>query len=216
MIDLLIFDMDGTLIELKDVHYEALNRALGEIDPEFVISREEHETKYNGLPTKKKLEMLTEDKGLCSCDYEEIWKRKQDLTIKVINETLVPTRSVCDALRQLRFVGFKIVVASNSIKETIRVALEKADLMQYVHNYFSNEDVVRAKPDPEMFLMVMNKYCVSPKQTMIFEDSPVGIAAAAASGAWVYKVNGIEDIDYDATIKRIYEIEKYEKGSISL
>lgn len=196
MIKLLIFDMDGTIIELKDVHYEALNRALGEIDEEFIIKRHEHEFIYNGLPTKKKLEMLTENKGLCPCDYDDVWKRKQQLTIEVIKDTLKPDENVCETLRKFKNDGFKICVASNSIRETIRVALEKSDLIQYVDEYLSNEDVTNAKPDPEMFIKAMGMFGVKPHETMIFEDSLYGIMAAEASGAHVYQVRGTQDIIY--------------------
>jgi beta-phosphoglucomutase-like phosphatase (HAD superfamily) len=57
MIKATIFDMDGVLIEAKDWHYEALNRALNLFG--FEISRYQHLTTYNGLPTRKKLEMLS-------------------------------------------------------------------------------------------------------------------------------------------------------------
>ena len=61
MTKLVIFDLDGVLIDSKDYHYEALNQALGE---EYSISREEHVSFYDGLPTKAKLELLTKNKGL--------------------------------------------------------------------------------------------------------------------------------------------------------
>ena len=57
-----LFDMDGVLVEAKDWHYEAFNKALDVFG--LPISRSEHLSLYDGLPTRKKLEMLTEKKGL--------------------------------------------------------------------------------------------------------------------------------------------------------
>ena len=61
MIKLIIFDLDGVLIDSKQTHYEALNRALGD---EYAISIEEHLAMYDGLPTRSKLNMLSDRKGL--------------------------------------------------------------------------------------------------------------------------------------------------------
>lgn len=55
-----IFDMDGVLIDAKEWHYEALNKALALFG--FAISRQEHLDSYDGLPTRKKLEMLSSEK----------------------------------------------------------------------------------------------------------------------------------------------------------
>lgn len=62
-IKLIVFDLDGVLVDSRELHYEALNRALAEIDPKFIIQREEHLAKYDGLPTTAKLNMLTKEKG---------------------------------------------------------------------------------------------------------------------------------------------------------
>jgi beta-phosphoglucomutase-like phosphatase (HAD superfamily) len=60
---LIIFDLDGVLVDSRELHYEALNRALEEIDPKYIINREEHLSTYDGRPTTAKLNMLTEAKG---------------------------------------------------------------------------------------------------------------------------------------------------------
>ena len=63
MYDLIIFDLDGVLIDSKEVHFNALNNALSEVGKEYIISKEDHLKIYDGLPTRKKLSLLAELKG---------------------------------------------------------------------------------------------------------------------------------------------------------
>ena len=83
MTKLVIFDLDGVLIDSKDYHYEALNQALG---AEYSIRREEHVTTYDGLPTKAQLELLTNNNGLPVDQYDTIWRDKQEATRKLFSE----------------------------------------------------------------------------------------------------------------------------------
>ena len=68
-VKLVVFDLDGVLIDSKQIHYEALNRALGK---EYAIDIEEHLSTYDGLPTRAKLNMLTESKGLPTDKHADI------------------------------------------------------------------------------------------------------------------------------------------------
>ncbi len=198
MIKLLVFDMDNTLIDLADTHYEALNSALEQVDKKYIISREEHEEKYNGLPTTNKLKMLTLDKELPTEEYGRIWKIKQDITSDIIDKHLKRDERVYKTLENLKNIDkYNIVVASNSIRKTIASALNKTGLINVVDDYLSNEDVLKSKPDPEIFVKAMNMWNVSPAETIIFEDSKYGIEAANASGAYVYEVKGTVDIVYE-------------------
>lgn len=198
MIKLLIFDLDGTIVDLCDVHYVALNKALSEISESYCISEEEHINKYNGLPTKKKLELVSKEKGLFEEYHEQIFKRKQELTHSAIQEVLVPNQIVIDTFRRLKNDGYLIAVASNSISNTIECALEKAGLQDYVQFTLSNEDVRHPKPSSEIFLKTMHLLMFKPEETIIFEDSPVGLQAANdAEVLSVYKVNSPNDIKYE-------------------
>ena len=81
MIKLIVFDLDGVLVDARDIHYEAFNLALGDIDPKYVINREEHLSTYDGIPTSKKLKSLTEHKNFPSDKYNEAWKKNsRDVT----------------------------------------------------------------------------------------------------------------------------------------
>ncbi len=82
---LIIFDLDGVLIDSREIHYESLNLSLERLDKKYTISREEHLSLYDGLPTSQKLKILTEKRGLPVEKYEEIWRNKQDETLKIFS-----------------------------------------------------------------------------------------------------------------------------------
>ena len=128
MVKLIIFDLDGVLVEARDIHYEALNRALTSIDPIYLISREEHLASYDGLPTKKKLVKLTKEKGLPESHYDEVWKRKQYFTSEVILETVKfeDHLDIRETLSKLHARGYRVYCASNSIRSSMKLMLEAA------------------------------------------------------------------------------------------
>ena len=82
-IKLVIFDLDGVLVEAKNIHYDALNEALGK---EFSISWNEHLSTYDGLKTNQKLDMLSEKKGLPTELHKDIWNHKQKLTLQKLKQ----------------------------------------------------------------------------------------------------------------------------------
>ena len=206
MIKLIVFDLDGVLVDAKEIHYESLNKALEQIDGKFAINREEHLTKYDGLPTKTKLNLLSTDKGLPQSTHDKIWELKQTLTFDVIKEQLKEDLKLKDVLRKLKKDGYKIYVASNSIRESIKLMLHKTGLLEYVDHYFGNEDVKYSKPHPEMYLKSMVHAGVKPNETMVIEDSFHGRQAALDSGAYLCAVETPNDVTYDKITKLIKSV----------
>jgi len=179
---LFIFDLDGVLIDSKDVHYEALNLALSRIGSEYVIDREEHLSKYDGISTTKKLKLLTESKGLCPSLYDFVWSEKQKSTIEIFKKLEKDT----ELIRIFSFLSdrdYKIAVASNSIRKTIVTVLSRLGIIEFVDYIVSNEDVKHTKPFPEMYWKCMISCNALPKDTIIIEDSHIGREAAIQSGA---------------------------------
>lgn len=192
---MVIFDLDGVLCDCKDLHYEALNRALASIDPKYVINRGEHLAKYDGLNTTKKLQLLTSEKSLPTDKHNLVWKLKQEKTLEIIRGYEVDHRLV-DVLHNLKADGFTIAVASNSIRETVKFMLLRKGFMDYVDFFLSNQDVKNPKPNAEIYLQCMIKAGVSPKETIIVEDSHIGRKAASDSGAYLFAVKDSNDVMY--------------------
>lgn len=190
-----IFDMDGVLIDAKDWHYEALNRALGLFGME--ISRYDHLVTYDGLPTRKKLEMLTMERGLPSALHSFLNQLKQTYTMEITATRCRPTFHHQYAFSQLQQSGYNIVVCSNSVRASIEVMMQKSSLMQYLDFFLSNEDVVNGKPNPEMYNKAIDRLKLTPQECLIVEDNDHGIAAARASGAHLLEVDSVEEVNWE-------------------
>lgn len=201
----IIFDMDGVLIEAKDWHYEALNKALGLFGME--ISRYDHLVTYDGLPTKKKLEMLSAERGLPVQLHDFINDMKQQYTMEIVYAQCKPRFHHEYALSRLKQHGYKLAVASNSVRKTVEVMMEKSSLMDYLEFYLSNQDVRVGKPDPEIYSKSIQKLGLHPQECLIVEDNDKGIQAAKASGAFVMEVSEIEEVNYQNIMDHITAIE---------
>jgi len=208
MIRGVIFDMDGVLIEAKDWHYEALNRALRLFG--YEISRYDHVTTFDGLPTKKKLQMLSVENNLPTELHDFINDMKQRYTMEIVNARCKPRFNHEYALSKLHAAGYKLAVASNSIRSTIEVMMQRAALDSYLSFIVSNQDVSRAKPDPEMYNKAIATFGFKPEECVIVEDNENGIRAAKASGAHVLEVDDVEDVTHDNIMRKIAEVEAEE------
>lgn len=200
-----IFDMDGVLIDAKDWHYEALNQALELFGMQ--ISRYDHLVTFDGLPTKKKLEMLSLERGLPKELHNFINEMKQIYTLEIVHQKCNPKFYHEYALSKLKSLDYKLAVCSNSVRNSVQTMLDKASLIQYMDFYISNQDVKKGKPDPEMYIKAIKKMGVSPKECMIVEDNDHGIMAAKASGAFVMEVETVEDVNFNNIMKSINQFE---------
>ncbi len=200
-----IFDMDGVLIDAKEWHYEALNRALALFG--FSISRYDHLVTFDGLPTSRKLEMLSVERGLPKSLHSFINEMKQHYTMEYVFTRCKPKFVHQYALSRLKAEGYFLALASNSIRNTVDMMMEKADLDQYLDFKLSNQDVTKSKPDPEIYNVAIQRLGLKPEECLIAEDNQNGVKAALASGAHLFKVETVNDVTYNNIIARIKEIE---------
>ena len=204
-IDAVVFDMDGVLIDAREWHYEALNRALGHFG--YTISRFDHLVTYDGLPTRQKLEMLSRERGLPRELHRFLNDLKQLYTMEIVHARCKPTFQHEFALSRLHAEGFHLAVASNSIARTVEVMMDKADLAQYLELQMSNEQVQRGKPDPEIYVRTLELLSVAPECTLVVEDNEKGIKAATGAGAHVLAVQEPVDVTYDRIRAEIDRLE---------
>jgi HAD superfamily hydrolase (TIGR01509 family) len=199
MIKLIIFDLDGVLVEAKNIHYEALNQALGK---KYAIEWNEHLSIYDGLKTNQKLEILTKRKGLPVDQHTRIWDKKQQLTLQALNN-LKPNPIIKETISKLSQEGYKIACCSNSIRKSVLTMLSKLDLIEHMDLILSNEDVKNSKPHPEIYWKAISIMGCLPEETLIVEDSPYGLLAANRSKSHIMRVGSPKDITYTNIIKHL-------------
>lgn len=205
MIRAIVFDMDGVLIDAREWHYEALNRALGLVG--FEISRFDHLSSYDGLPTRRKLEMLTVERALPSQLHEFLGGLKQMYTMELVHTRCKPIFQHEFAISQLKSAGYRLALASNSTRNSVLAMMTRSNLLEYFDELLSNEDVEIGKPDPAIYAKAMSLLSVQPAETLIVEDNEHGVAAARASGAHVMVVDSPEAVHLDAILARVASAE---------
>jgi HAD superfamily hydrolase (TIGR01509 family) len=193
MIKLVIFDLDGVLYDSKEIHFIALNKALSDINPELVITEAEHLKTYDGLPTNKKLNLLTREKNLDAALHQSIWEKKQEYTQDLIEKIQVNNELIKNLKRLNK--NIKIACASNSIKKTVDSVLKSLGIFDIFDVIYSNQDVDNPKPHPQIYWKCMVDFNVLPTETIIVEDSPIGRQGATMSGANTMFVNRSSDLD---------------------
>ena len=206
MTKLVIFDLDGVLVEAKEIHYETLNAAIVEVtqQPTMAISWEEHLSTYDGRKTNEKLDMLTVNKGLATSDHKRIWERKQQLTLQALSN-LPQDERLQKLFAKLKDDGYTLACCSNSIRRSVLTMLSKLGLIEFIDLIISNEDVKNSKPHPEMYWKAMSMMGVLPEETLIVEDSPPGLLAASRSRANILRVNNPKDLTTEKLYSKLQE-----------
>jgi len=199
-----LFDMDGVLIDARDWHYDALNEALRIFGVE--ISRSDHLSRFNGLSTRKKLDMLTSDGVIPHELHEAIQSIKQDRTLRIAAQMCFPIVSHQVLITRLKALGIKVGLVTNSIRKSSEFMLEYAGLLKFMDVVVTNEDVLEGKPNPAGYLLAMQKLQVLPSETIVIEDGEYGILAAEAAGATVIKVNDPFEVSLELLLPVIKEL----------
>lgn len=194
MIKLVIFDLDGVLVDACEWHRIALNQALKEMC-NYEIPIEDHYSLFNGIPTRTKLKKLSE-MGLVPWDqHMVINNRKQELTIKIINDNAFFRKEKVEMMNFLHSKGVYVACYTNSIRKTATLMLEKTGVYEHLDLILTNEDVENNKPHPDGYLFILKHFNVKQNNAIIVEDSPKGITAAKSAGCKVVEVKNAKDVN---------------------
>tara|TARA_R110002074_G_scaffold299781_3_gene471239 strand:+ start:1905 stop:2516 length:612 start_codon:yes stop_codon:yes gene_type:complete len=184
---LVIFDLDGVLVDACEWHRRALNEALNEVCG-CKITMEEHYSTFNGIPTRVKLQKLTELGRITEETHDRIYTLKQAKTVEIIERDAAIRPEKQKMIRMLKSSGATVACYTNSIRQTAELMLEKTGILTMFDYILTNQDVEKPKPDPEGYIFLMEELGFSAANTYIIEDSPKGLKAAHDSMANVIKV----------------------------
>lgn len=175
-----LFDCDGTVADSMPIHYIAWSKALREWNCEF---SEQCFYKWGGMPIRQIIDRLAKEQGL-DLPVDQIAHRKEALYY----EHLPTLRAIPEVLEHIERNHGRIpfAVVSGSTRESVSASLRAMGLLEKFDTLVCAEDYEKSKPDPEPFLTAARRLRVPPESCLVFEDTQMGIdAAAAAHMAWV-------------------------------
>jgi beta-phosphoglucomutase family hydrolase len=174
LIKAVIFDLDGVIVESESAHIEAEQQTFLKYGVR-ISSDELH--KYTGTTAKL---MFTEliRKYKLNATFEEIFRQKEAILFKLLEKDAEPTKGVITLLKKLKSKGIKLAIGSSSTKKQIKYVLSKLDIEHLFDSVIGEEDIVRSKPDPEIFLKAAAELDVNPSECLVVEDSELGVEAA--------------------------------------
>lgn len=211
-IKLIISDFDGVLLDLRELHFNALNLALEQIDPKFVINEEDHIKFFDGLSTKKKLQILNNKVNFPLELSNKTNELKQEFTLNLLRNFNNYNKNIVSDIKKLKSEGYKFYIASNAIRQTVILGCILLGIYDYVDAIYSNEDVLYQKPNPQIYMRCMLDANVSPEETLIIEDSKNGRIGAYRSGAYLCGVDNSFDFTYEKIKEHIIEFENKAKN----
>ena len=176
MIKAVICDFDGTLADTFAANYHAYQKAFGEQG--LTLTEETYRAAF-GLRYDDFMRMMDiQDSQIA----QAIRERKRELYPQCFH-LLRPNTKLLEFVRAFHDAGGKTAVASTARKENLFNVVNYLGIESFFDRIQSGNDVGHGKPNPEIYIYTMNALGVKPDDTLIFEDTEIGIQAAQASGA---------------------------------
>lgn len=183
-IKLIIADLDGTLVDTKDVNYQAYREAIKpfgyELDYRYYCEFCNGRHYLDFLP-----QITTQDKTVLAAMH----KAKKAAYSKYLEKAIL-NQGLVDIINALKRTGYKAALVTTASKQNCEDLIQHFKLSELFDLVLTHEDIEIAKPDPQGFLKAMSFFHAEPRETVIFEDSDVGLEAARRSGAFYYKTIG--------------------------
>ncbi|MDR6845760.1 HAD family hydrolase [Flavobacterium granuli] len=198
MIQTVIFDMDGVIVDTELVHRYAYYKQFGELNIEVP---EEMYTSFTGLSTRNTFQKLKEHFQL-QHEVEDLILRKRSIFNDAFDskEDLALLEGVENLIKDFNRNGMQLIVASSASKETINRVFTRFDLHQYFSHIVSGEDFPKSKPHPAIFLHAASLSTAPKENCIVIEDSTNGVKAAKAAGIFCVGYNSFHSKDQDLSL----------------
>lgn len=173
-----IWDVDGTLVDTAELHFQAWVALAAEIAKPFTRAD------FGATFGQRNPEIIRKLFGMNYTDREvdELGTRKEDLYKAAARHGVDLLPGVRSLLDGLRAEGFRQAIGSSAPRGNLELILDLTDSRAFFDVVVSMEDVHRGKPDPEVFLAAASRLGVPPARCAVFEDAPAGVQAARAGG----------------------------------
>ena len=179
-----LFDMDGLLLDTERLHFEAGAAAARELGLGDLSAALRSMIGVRALEGRALLEPALRDRVTLG-EFEAAWSVEME---RLVVRGVPVRRNVVELLTLLRGRGTPCAVATSSRRASAEAALSEANLRGFFRTVTGGDDVVNAKPDPEIYVRAAASLGIEPRDAVAFEDSGPGTRAAVASGATVVQV----------------------------
>ena len=213
LIKLIVFDLDGVLVDTKKTHYKAFNLALKKNCVGYQISFSEHIKKFEGLPTKEKINILIKENKIDKKYSKRIYLDKQSLTAKLLKKEVKYNRKTFELFKKLK-KKFNIAIATNSINSTLNTCIKNLKIEKNIDFAIGTNQIKHTKPHPEIYLKCLIKFGCMPRETLIIEDSYVGRLAAKESSCNLMPIKEIKEVNYSNIMKSVDMLNKQKNMTI--
>ena len=180
MIQTVIFDMDGVLIDSEPIHQRVNQAFFKQVGTP--VSQEFYQQNFIGLPVEQMLIYLKEQNNLKESVPEMLSRCSELLFQDFERSDLVPSEGAKELLEELKKKNYNLAVGSSSSPELIALIIRKLGLTEYFHHLVSGYEVKRGKPHPDLFLKIAEIFQTSPDECAVIEDSALGLEAAHTAG----------------------------------
>jgi HAD superfamily hydrolase (TIGR01509 family) len=196
VVEAVLFDLDGILVDSVSWHEEALDKALVEVCG-FKFEDCEGSHLFAGRPTRDKLTLLC-DLGKVSQDkFSEVIELKKKYLDPVVRERAKVDLEKQELQEQLMCRGYQVACITNSNRKAALSVLKAIDQLKYFKLVVAGDDMIHRKPCGEGYVTAMVLLGSVPQKTIIVEDSLLGIQAAESTGAHVWVVDHHLEVTWD-------------------
>jgi beta-phosphoglucomutase len=173
-----IWDMDGTLVDTGELHYQAWVELARELNKPF--TREDFSATFGW----RNPEIIPRIFGnnYSECEIQELGDRKENLYREKARLGVDLLPGAASLLAQLHHAGIKQAIASSAPRRNLDLILDVTGTQEYFTAIVSMEDTQRGKPDPQVFLMAASRLAAAPNRCLVVEDAPVGVQGAKSGG----------------------------------
>jgi len=180
MIDSVIFDMDGVLIDSEPIHQRVNLGYFNKLG--FSVSQDFYDQNFIGLPLEQMLIYLKGQYQLEQSTAEMMAECTALLIEDFTRSELTPADGVEELLSTLAEKKLNLAVGSSSPPDLIALIIRKLGLTKYFHQLVSGYQVERGKPHPDLFLKIAEMLGSVPGNCVVIEDSALGLEAAYKAG----------------------------------
>jgi len=188
----ILFDLDGVLV---DGHPLQLKSTLDSLKKYINCTKEVKSLVNETIPTKEKLKILKSRGLIKKSDINKIYNNKRKLFDKIAQKKIKFNKKINNVFKKLKEKNLKVAVVTNSNKSSAIKILKKLQIINLLDLLVTNANRIKPKPNPEPYNYAIKKLKVEKKNSLIFEDSPVGILSAKRSGANYFLIKNPNQIN---------------------